>query len=87
MLKRHVVVIAFYHRERNQHWHSESQIRTWFAKGRSNVAALFSVTESSMGNLRTIDLNYWRTIEERLLYALKEYPWVQIQVSTYILPS
>jgi hypothetical protein len=80
MLKRHEVVIAFYHRERNQHWHS--QIRTWFAKGRSNVAALFSVTESSMGNLRTIDLNYWRTIEERLLYALKEYPWVQIQVST-----
>lgn len=58
------------------------QIRTWFARGRSDVAALFRVTKNTAGtgHSKTIDLKYWRTIEDRLLYALKTFPAVQIQV-------
>lgn len=51
-----------------------AQIRTWFAKSRNNVEALFTADGHALS------LPYWQTIEDRLQYALTNYPWVQMQV-------
>ena len=54
-----------------------SRIRTWFASSRHGVEGLFSPSGPAL------HLDYWNTIEERVLYALEKYPWVQLQLIIY----
>ncbi len=51
-----------------------TKIRVWPAKGRHSVQALLSPDQKSL------NLPYWAAIEERLLYALRSFPWLQVQV-------
>jgi hypothetical protein len=54
-----------------------NKIRTWFCRGRHDVAALF--TDDRQG----LDLAYWDEIERRLVYALEQYPHLQFQLIPY----
>jgi hypothetical protein len=51
-----------------------TKIRTWFASGRHEITALL---DASTGQL---NVSYWQGIEARVLYSLKKYPWVQLQL-------
>lgn len=57
-----------------------TKIRTWFARSRYHVEALFADESRESGEL---DLEYWREIERRYRYALEEYPHLQFQVIPY----
>ncbi len=54
-----------------------SKIRTWFCRGRSDVAALFAKDREGL------DLAYWDEIERRLIYALERHPQIQFQLIPY----
>jgi hypothetical protein len=54
-----------------------NKIRTWFCRGRHDVAALFAKDR------RGLDLAYWNEIERRLAYALEKYPHIQFQLIPY----
>jgi hypothetical protein len=53
-----------------------TKIRTWFARGRHSVDALFHKRKG-------LNLKYWQVIEERVAYALQRYPSVQLQLIIY----
>lgn len=54
-----------------------NKIRTWFCRGRLDVAALFAADRQGL------DLAYWDEIERRLVYALEKYPHIQFQLIPY----
>jgi hypothetical protein len=54
-----------------------NKIRTWFCRGRHDVAALFAKDRQGL------DLAYWDEIERRLVYALEKYPHIQFQLIPY----
>jgi hypothetical protein len=54
-----------------------TKIRTWFARARSTVGALFHEDRTEL------NLPYWQTIDRRLQYALEQYPDVQFLLIPY----
>lgn len=57
-----------------------TKIRTWFARSRYGIQALFA---NESRESEELNLNYWREIERRYRYALEEYPHLQFQVIPY----
>lgn len=57
-----------------------TKIRTWFARSRYGVEALFADESRESGEL---NLDYWQEIDRRYRYALEEYPHLQFQVVPY----
>ncbi|MFC7193660.1 DUF4038 domain-containing protein [Halosimplex aquaticum] len=57
-----------------------TKIRTWFARSRYHVEALFADESRESEEL---DLDYWREIDRRYRYALEEHPHLQFQVIPY----
>ena len=58
-----------------------NKIRTWFARARHHVGALF-VSGNPTGST-DINVGYWQSIEQRITYALETYPWVQLHIIPY----
>lgn len=54
-----------------------TKIRTWFAQSRHNVEALFTPERDQLA------LEYWKTIEARVLYALEHHPHLNLQLIVY----
>jgi len=57
-----------------------TKIRTWFARSRYHVEALFADESRESGELNP---DYWQEIDRRYRYALEEYPHLQFQVIPY----
>lgn len=57
-----------------------TKIRTWFARSRHGVEALFADESHKPGEL---NLPYWQEMDRRYRYALEEYPHLQFQVIPY----
>jgi len=51
-----------------------TKIRTWFCQARHDVQILFS------DNRDGLNLDYWREIDRRLVYALQQYPHIIFQL-------
>jgi len=72
-----------------QHWREyvdgavgagATKIRTWFARSRYGIEAVFADEDRASGEL---NLPYWQEMDRRYRYALEEYPHVQFQIVPY----